>query len=191
MPPLDPHLVSICLDALWIFWAVCWFVLAFNVKRAVYRQSRFSRLSYFLFAILIVMIASHIVHNDYVFIRETFFTQIAGLILCALGIALAIWARLFLGDNWSGLITLKENHELIRTGPYRFVRHPIYSGLILAAAGSILATHPSAKGILFFLLVLVGLKLKSLAEEKILIPQFPDVYPQYMRDVKALIPFVW
>jgi len=189
--PLDPTLVSRCIDGLWIFWAICWFVLAFGTKRTIYRQSRMSRLLYLGFAVVAVMIESHLVNRTYQFYDETLWTQIVGMAFCVAGIAIALWARRFLGSNWSGLITLKENHELIRTGPYRFVRHPIYSGLILAAAGTVIAAHPTARGVLIFLLVAVGLKLKSLGEEKILIPEFPVDYPRYRREVKALIPYIW
>jgi protein-S-isoprenylcysteine O-methyltransferase Ste14 len=189
--PLDPTLVSRCIEVLWIFWGVCWFALAFGNKRTIYRQSRRSRLLYFSVAIVAVMIESHLVPRRFKLYDETLWTQTIGLGFCAGGIAIALWARRFLGSNWSGLITLKENHELIRSGPYRFVRHPIYFGLILAVAGTIIAIQPTVRGILFFLLITVGFKLKSLGEEKILIPEFPEDYPRYQREVKALIPFIW
>jgi len=118
-------------------------------------------------------------------------TQLVGIVLCATGIAIAIWARRVLGTNWSGIITLKQDHELIRRGPYRVVRHPIYSGVLLGAAGSFLALLPTVQGAICMLFLFAGLRLKSLFEESLLSRHFPGEYPQYRREVKALIPFVY
>src|SRR6185312_13977721 len=107
------------------------------------------------------------------------------------GIAIAIWARRILGTNWSALVTLKEGHTLIRRGPYAYVRHPIYSGILLAAAGTFLAVLPTLQGIISFCLLFVGFRLKSRLEERVLSQQFPDEYPQYFREVKALVPFIY
>jgi len=191
MIPLDRNTVAITVALLWLIWAVYWTVNAFGNKRSVYKQSLKSRLLYLAAAIVVFTMIRNSGTSRIPIFRETISTQIAGLAICAAGIALAIHARRILGSNWSGLITLKENHELIRSGPYRFVRHPIYSGFILAVAGTIIATNPTALGLSILALVALGLKLKSLGEEKILIPQFPESYPQYKREVKSLIPFVW
>ena len=191
MIPLDRNTVAITVALLWLIWAAYWTVNAFGNKRSVYKQSLKSRLLYLAAAIVVFTMIRNSGTSRIPIFRETISTQITGLAMCAAGIALAIHARRILGSNWSGLITLKENHELIRSGPYRFVRHPIYSGFILAVAGTIIATNPTALGLSILALVALGLKLKSLGEEKILIPQFPESYPQYKREVKSLIPFVW
>ena len=188
---LNSKLVADCLWALWLIWGVYWTVYSFGNKRTVYRQSLRSRLLYFGFAFVVIVAVRHMTIPGTPIFQETIWTQIGGLLLCAAGIGTTLWARRILGSNWSGLITLKENHELIRTGPYRFVRHPIYSGLILAVAGSVIAADPFLRGVILLALVAIGLKLKSLGEEKILIPQFPESYPIYKREVKSLIPFVW
>jgi protein-S-isoprenylcysteine O-methyltransferase Ste14 len=191
MIPLDRNTVAITVALLWLIWAAYWTVNAFGNKRSVYKQSLKSRLLYLAAAIVVFTMIRNSGTSRIPIFRETISTQITGLAMCAAGIALAIHARRILGSNWSGLITLKENHELIRNGPYRFVRHPIYSGLILAVAGTVIATNPTALGLCVFALVAIGLKLKSLGEEKILIPKFPESYPQYKRQVKSLIPYVW
>lgn len=191
MIPLDRNTVAITVALLWLIWAAYWTVNAFGNKRSVYKQSLKSRLLYLAAAIVVFTMIRNSGTSRIPIFRETISTQITGLAMCAAGIALAIHARRILGSNWSGLITLKENHELIRTGPYRFVRHPIYSGLILAVAGSVIAADPFLRGVILLALVAIGLKLKSLGEEKILIPQFPESYPIYKREVKSLIPFVW
>lgn len=113
-----------------------------------------------------------------------------GLVLTAAGIGLTATARLYLGSNWSGRVTIKENHELICRGPYRLVRHPIYSGLLLAAFGTALAIG-EVRGLLGFLLALIGWWFKSRVEERLLTEQFGDEYRRYREQVRAaLIPFI-
>lgn len=104
-----------------------------------------------------------------------------------LGAAFAIWSRVTLGRNWSSVPQVKEQHELVVKGPYRIVRHPIYTGLILTVVGTALALD---KGIGLFMaaLVFASYWLKSRVEEKLMMEAFPDQYPEYRRRVKALIP---
>ncbi|HEY2587519.1 MAG TPA: isoprenylcysteine carboxylmethyltransferase family protein [Tepidisphaeraceae bacterium] len=187
--PLDTRVVGYVIDGLWLVFALYWLAHAMGNKRSVYRQSRTSRL---LFLMILVLLAYVIFHTMPLAVRvlpHTLATQIAGMVLCAAGVAIAIGARRVLGANWSGIVTLKEDHELIRRGPYRFVRHPIYSGVILAFAGGVVALTPTLQGVAFLVVLAAGLKLKSLKEEEILGAQFPE-YAQYKREVKALIPFV-
>jgi protein-S-isoprenylcysteine O-methyltransferase Ste14 len=110
-----------------------------------------------------------------------------GLVFTAAGLCFAVWARMHLGKYWSGRITLKENHRVIQTGPYALVRHPIYSGLILALFGTaiILGTISAFAGFAFMLISLVR-KLKI--EETWLCSQFGAEYESYRNRVKALIP---
>ncbi|MGH7073554.1 MAG: methyltransferase family protein [Stellaceae bacterium] len=112
---------------------------------------------------------------------------ILGDVLCALGIAVAIWARLSLGRNWGMPMTLKENPELVTRGPYAYVRHPIYSGILLGVLGSSLVILAWIAA----LIVLSGYFVYSAKkEERLMRAQFPDRYPAYMRRTKMLIPFV-
>ncbi len=115
-------------------------------------------------------------------IRETI-----GFVLTVAGIALAIWARILLGTNWSGMVTLKEGHELIRKGPYAFVRHPIYSGLLLALLGTAIYMG-RWEGFLGFAIAFATWFFKSRIEEKFMVDYFGDRYRGYRREVKALIP---
>jgi protein-S-isoprenylcysteine O-methyltransferase Ste14 len=113
----------------------------------------------------------------------------AGVALCVLGIALAIWARVYLGRNWGMPMSRKENPELITTGPYWYVRHPIYTGMLLAILGSALAT-----GLLRLaavdLFLCAYFVYSAVQEQKIMLKEFPDAYPAYMKRTKMLIPFV-
>ncbi|MFA6446383.1 MAG: isoprenylcysteine carboxylmethyltransferase family protein [Candidatus Paceibacterota bacterium] len=105
------------------------------------------------------------------------------------GVIFMIWARFSLGKNWSANVVLKEDHELITSGPYKYVRHPIYSGLLLMILG-IAIYSGSFVGFFLFVLFFIGAYYKASKEEKLLIKYFPEQYPKYIRDVRALIPFV-
>jgi protein-S-isoprenylcysteine O-methyltransferase Ste14 len=111
-------------------------------------------------------------------------------ILCAAGIAIAIWARTILGRNWSANPTVKEDHELIVSGPYRYVRHPIYTGILLAQFGSMVVGDGRVRSTLFFAFIAIGLHFKSKVEENLMRQTFPDSYPEYRRRTKAIIPFI-
>ena len=94
------------------------------------------------------------------------------------GTALAIWARLTLGRNWSAEVTFKEDHELIESGPYALVRHPIYSGLLLMALGTVI--HDGrALGVGLFAALCAALWWKARQEEQIIGRHFPEAYRDY------------
>ncbi len=113
----------------------------------------------------------------------------AGVVICALGIGFAIWARTHLGRNWGMPMSLREGHELVTTGPYAFVRHPIYTGILLAAAGTMLV-----KGFPWLVLLAAFLAYFVYAakvEERSMLRQFPNDYPSYMDRTKMLIPLLF
>ncbi len=97
-------------------------------------------------------------------------------ILCIAGLVFCVWARVTLGRNWSGTITLKEGHELIERGPYRFVRHPIYTGMLAMFLASAIALGHLG-GFAAVLLAFVSFWIKLGEEEKLMLRQFPDQYP--------------
>lgn len=113
----------------------------------------------------------------------------SGFVLTVAGVAVAIWARFFLGRNWSGMVTIKQDHRLVRRGPYAIVRHPIYTGFVLAMLGTALALG-ELRGLLAVAVALIHWWGKSQIEERFLLDQFGAEYAQYRREVKALIPFV-
>jgi len=112
-----------------------------------------------------------------------------GLAVQALGLGFAVWARVHLGLNWSGSITVKHDHELIRSGPYGIVRHPIYTGIIVGIIGSAVA-FGQLRGLIAIILVLAAYLRKIRIEERWLVEQFGPDYTTYQREVKSLIPFV-
>lgn len=114
----------------------------------------------------------------------------AGIALTAMGAALAIWSRYCIGEYWSARVTLKEGHRIIRSGPYRLIRHPIYTGMVLAAAGTALVVG-EWRGILAVFLLLVSHALKARREERLLTAEFGDEYASYRRSTGFLLPRLW
>jgi len=106
-----------------------------------------------------------------------------------MGLALSIWARRALGANWSGFVTVKEGHELVQSGPYRWIRHPIYTGVLLMMLGTGLASG-QVHGLLAFPIALTALFLKSRVEERWMASEFGERYAAYRKKSWALIPFV-
>lgn len=111
-----------------------------------------------------------------------------GLALWAAGLGLAVWARFYIGRNWGTPMSRREDPDLVTTGPYRFVRHPIYSGLILGFVGTALAT--SLLGLIVAAVITAFFGYSATREEKFLAGQFPDTFPAYKARTKMLIPFI-
>jgi protein-S-isoprenylcysteine O-methyltransferase Ste14 len=178
----------------WLALAVVWVLGALRTKRTVQRQSSSSQLLYTAIlavgVFLIFATQSGIPWLDRELFPVTVPIALAGLLAVLMGVAFSIWARLMLGGNWSNGVTLKENHTLLRTGPYRIVRHPIYSGILLAMFGSALQRG----GIRCFVGVPIcafSFWLKTRAEERFMVQSFGEQYLQYRHRVKALAPFIF
>ena len=107
-----------------------------------------------------------------------------------MGLSLAVWARVHLGRHWSAEAVLAEDHELVRTGPYRLVRNPIYLGGLIGLAGTAIAIG-ELRGVAALALLLVAVMHKIRVEETLLSEHFGAEYDEYRREVKSLIPFVY
>jgi protein-S-isoprenylcysteine O-methyltransferase Ste14 len=118
--------------------------------------------------------------------RSVFWTGVA---VIAAGLLFTVWARVHLGRNWSGTIAIKESHDLITTGPYSLVRHPIYSGLLLGFLGSAIA-RAEWRGVLAVAIVTSALWRKLRIEESWLAREFGEAYATYRHRVATLVPFV-
>lgn len=112
-----------------------------------------------------------------------------GLVLFVLGLGFAIWARVHIGRNWGTPMTQKDEPELVTSGPYHLVRHPIYSGILVAGVGTAVALS----WLWLIAVALAGIYFiySATVEERYMAEQFPDTYPMYKRSTKMLLPFVF
>lgn len=182
------HIIIACW---WIFFIV-WLISAFRTKRIAERQSVESALAHripilagwwlLFFPKWPGLMARQV-------IPRTTLSQFIGAAICILGLIFTVWARQTLAGNWSSNVTFKQDHELIRRGPYRIVRHPIYSGLLVMCLGTAIYIG-QVRGGVSLLLVTIGFWIKLSQEERLLLRHFPDAYPAYQRDVRALVPFL-
>ncbi len=156
-------------------------------------ESIYSRLSHYLpLAIAIYLLAAPhvpIAVLDDRFVPLILWPARLGAALTFAGIAFAIWARVWIAGNWSSDVTLKRDHELIVDGPYRWVRHPIYTGILVALAGTALAAG-EWRGVLAIVLACAAYWRKLTIEEAVMRRQFGEAYVEYAERVPALIPFV-
>jgi protein-S-isoprenylcysteine O-methyltransferase Ste14 len=113
----------------------------------------------------------------------------AGLVLFAAGLAFSIWARMHIGHNWGGPMTQRNDPELVTSGPYRLVRHPIYSGILVASIGTAVAL--SWTWLIVVALAGIYFIYSAIVEERNLTTQFPDTFPIYKRSTKMLVPFIF
>jgi protein-S-isoprenylcysteine O-methyltransferase len=176
---------------LWLLGIAYWLITWFGNKKTAQRYHPGRRLA--VFAVMLVLYWFLFTTGGWLKQRLLPDNDLMGLlssVLCAAGVALAIWARYILGRNWSANPSVKEGHELIVRGPYRFVRHPIYTGILLALFGSVLVGDGRIRSVLFFAFIAIGLHFKSQIEEDLMIQTFPDAYPAYRRRTKAIIPFI-
>jgi protein-S-isoprenylcysteine O-methyltransferase len=179
---------------LWMALVLVWLVSALRTKRTIQRQSSASQLLYT--AILVVGVylifakGTGIPWLDRHLVLVSIPIALVGLVTVLMGVVFSIWARVMLGGNWSNSVTVKEDHTLVRRGPYRIVRHPIYSGILLGMIGSALQRGEIRS---FVGIVICGLSfwLKTRAEEQFMVQRFGEEYLQYCHQVKALAPFIF
>ena len=188
MTAISGQIIIVC----WSIFIVVWLVSAFRTKRTVERQSLLSALAHRIpiglgWWMLAFPRLSPTMNR--LILPRTMLLQIIGVAVCVYGLFFTLWARRTLAGNWSSDVTFKRDHELVRTGPYRFVRHPIYTGLLLMCLGTTIVIG-QLRGAIGLLLVGVGFWIKLSQEERLLLRHFPDAYPIYQREVKALVPFV-
>jgi protein-S-isoprenylcysteine O-methyltransferase Ste14 len=189
MDPFAKNIISIC----WGVFFVVWVLAAMFTKHTVYHESGTRRLRH----IIPIAIGCYLVFRGHRLgppfnlhiIPQTDAILGAAAILCLCGLGFCLWARAVLGRNWSGTVTLKENHELIVRGPYRLVRHPIYTGLLAMLIATALEQGHIA-GTIGLIFVFVSLWIKLSDEEEVMRKQFPDQYAAYAEQVKRIIPFI-
>jgi protein-S-isoprenylcysteine O-methyltransferase Ste14 len=182
---------GILLLGCWISLALYWNISARSIKSAAEPQTFAARLARMpVWLGFVLFIAAWAYPLGPVTIRRTVFSDSAAVAICALGLFVAIWSRKVLGAEWSQDVELKKGHQLVERGPYRFMRHPIYTGHLLMGLGTAIASGllVAFVGLVSFM---VGFWIKLNQEERLLLRVFPDEYPAYKAPVKALIPYVF
>jgi protein-S-isoprenylcysteine O-methyltransferase Ste14 len=172
----------------WAAFLVIWLLAGLFKKRGRRQWSREGPIRVVLIALILLLARLGVLRGRSGITTDPW-RETVGLVLFALGLGFAIWARVHIGRNWGVPMTQKDEPELVTSGPYRLVRHPIYSGLLTAGIGT-------AVGLDWFWLVPIALAgsyfvYAATVEERFLTEQFPDTYPQYKRSTKMLVPFVF
>ncbi len=169
------------------FW-IYWLVAAFSMKRGRIPWSRDLRIRAVIVVVVIALFRLG-AFRDQGGLNSDPWRAGLGLVLFALGLGFAIWARVHIGRNWGTPMSQKAEPELVTSGPYRLVRHPIYSGILLGGVGSAMALS----WVWLVAVVLAGVYFvySATVEERYLTEQFPDTYPAYRRSTKMLVPFIF
>jgi protein-S-isoprenylcysteine O-methyltransferase Ste14 len=175
----------------WIAFAIYWTISARGLKRTAERERLWVRFLHMLVTFTgFFLLFSRKVHLgllNHAFIAADGPIRETGVLITWIGVGIAIWARRHIGKNWSGLVTLKQDHQLVCTGPYRWVRHPIYTGLLLAVLGTALVLG-EWRGILALAMLIAAHTLKARREEALMVRHFGSVYEDYKRQTGFLIP---
>jgi protein-S-isoprenylcysteine O-methyltransferase Ste14 len=177
---------------LWLVFLVYWQIRSANTKTTVRLEgavSRVVRSIVFLIAVALLLYWNLPPFLYRTLVPQSVWTFFAGVAVALAGLLFAIWAREQLGRNWSRSVTLKEGHELVTSGPYAVVRHPIYTGILTGFLGSALA-EGQLRSLIAFVLVFLVLFAKLRLEEQWMRAQFGNTYAAYSQRVAALVPFV-
>jgi len=183
------NVVDVVVIAGWAAFWFYWLAASTGVKAGQTQWTRFAgiRVAIILLVLLLLRLGVFRGHARHAVTSDPWLQGI-GLALFVLGLALAVWARVFLGRNWGMPMTQKADPELVTSGPYRTIRHPIYTGMLLAMVGTAIAIS------LYWLIAVVVLGAyfvySAVMEERYMTERFPDSYPDYKRSTKMLIPFI-
>jgi protein-S-isoprenylcysteine O-methyltransferase Ste14 len=181
------YVVATIIGVGWVAFWVYWLAASVGIKQGRTRWTRFAGFRVAILLIFLLLARARVFRGAK--ITSSPGREGLGLALFAAGLAVAVWARRYLGRNWGTPMSEKVDPELVTTGPYRSVRHPIYSGIILAMVGTAVAIN-------WYWLIAVGLAgayfvYSASMEERYMTGLFPDTYPAYKRSSKMLIPFVF
>jgi protein-S-isoprenylcysteine O-methyltransferase Ste14 len=181
------HVVDLVILIGWVAFWLYWLAASAGVKAGRTRWARFAGIRVAIVLVLLLLLRVRVLKAHGV--TDDPWLEGVGLAIFVLGLALAVWARIYLGRNWGMPMSEKDDPELVTAGPYRRIRHPIYSGIILAMVGTTVAVS------LYWLIAVVLLGAyfvySAVMEERYLAKLFPDAYPRYKQSTKMLIPFIF
>ncbi len=178
------HALRIAIAVVWVLFWIYWLVSAGGAKERAAGTRRVPAGGVIALPVILILR----VFNGGSLAVHSLIVGAVGAVLVGLGLGLAIWARVNLGRNWGMPMTQKAEPELVRTGPYHVIRHPIYSGLLLATVGTALVSN--VIDLLFALVVGAFFYYSATVEERNLTASFPEDYPAYQAKTKKLIPFL-
>ncbi len=181
------HVIDIVILVLWVAFWIYWLAASVGVKAGQTRWGRFAGIRVVAVILILLLLRTGVFKNR-TMVTTNPWLQGIGLAVFLLGLGLAVWARVYIGRNWGMPMTRKDEPELVTTGPYHTVRHPIYSGIILGMIGTTIAVS------LYWVVAVVVLGgyfiYSAVNEERYMAEQFPDTYPGYKQSTKMLIPYV-
>lgn len=181
------HAVEAILAIGWTAFWIVWLVAAFSMKRGRIPWARELWIRAVIAACVILLLHAGAFRGGT--LTSSPWRGGLGLCLFALGLGLALWARVHIGRNWGTPMSQKDEPELVTSGPYRLVRHPIYSGILLAGVGTAVAV--SWMWLVAVALAGVYFTYSATVEEGYLSREFPDAYPAYKRSTKMLVPLIF
>lgn len=176
---------------IWFAWCIVWLLMAAWSKPSKRREFTWQRLEH----VIPMVIGFLLIYNrnfawSWLAVRlvtENSTIALAGLFLTAGGLLFAVWARIALGANWSGTVTIKSGHNLIRRGPYRWIRHPIYTGLLASLVGTVML-QGEVRSFLGFAIILFALYRKARREEEFLSAEFGDEFAEHAKHTGMFLP---
>jgi protein-S-isoprenylcysteine O-methyltransferase Ste14 len=187
----EQFLISNLIPGMWLAWWLYWRVSATNAKQTVRRESLASRAAYTVPLVLgVLLVAVPDIPSPW-FATRILPAAVArywiGVVIVFLGLAFAIWARRHIGTNWSATVTVKKDHVLVRSGPYGWVRHPIYTGLLAGILGSGIA-RGELRGAWALAICVIAFTIKLRLEERWMRQEFGAEYARYSAEVPAIVP---
>lgn len=176
---------------IWMAWCILWLLLAAWSKPSKRREFPWQRLEH---VIPLVIGFMFIYNRNFAWgrlstrlVSDNFAVAFIGLSLTAGGLLFAVWARIALGGNWSGTVTIKSGHNLIRRGPYRWIRHPIYTGLLASLVGTV-TLQGEVRSFLGFAIILFALYRKARREERFLSEEFGEEFAEHTKHTGMFLP---
>ena len=176
---------------IWFAWCIVWLLMAAWSKPSKRREFPWQRLEH----VIPLLLGFFLIYNHraaWGFLTHRIVPQndavtILSLLLTAGGLIFAVWARIALGANWSGTVTIKSGHNLIRRGPYKWIRHPIYTGMLASMVGTVLL-QGEVRSFLGFALALLALYRKSKREERFLFEEFGEGFAEHAKHTGMFLP---
>ena len=181
------HAIELVFAIGWATFWIYWLMAAFSAKKGRVPWSRELRIRAVIVVLAILLLRLGAFRHEG--LNSDPLRAALGLLLFTLGLGFAIWARIHIGRNWGTPMSKKDEPELVTSGPYRLVRHPIYSGILVAGVGTAVAL--SWLWLIAVVLAGVYFVYSATVEERYLTEQFPDTYPMYRRSTKMLVPFIY